>query len=259
MLPWRAICAALPLMLTVVACRQESEKPAAAGQGNSESTPAVSTEPAGDSGSRAPTAAGSEESKTESPANTPTPKAPESEFAGIQTAEGEQWNAIAKSLAASGKLAGNSTDEAVAILGPAYRYLHRLIYAFPTVEGSHDRTPEMLVNLSVEGRLEDVGYVGYLKNVQSAPFSEEKWSTGGELARFHMAIDLSNRNPLKGKTREEVLQILGEPTREIGPAFLYYTPVRSEEGDLTPDEMGSCLRLEVEDGKVSEARFIDRS
>lgn len=201
----------------------------------------------------------------ERPAETPpspssaVPTSPAAiDFPELNTITGDEWNALAKAIVEQRTLLGKTEAEIVALLGPPDQRLHRLIYAFRSVEGRNKRTPEMLVNLDTEGRLESVGNVAFLDGPQPMTFTEEGWRSGVEGVRFHMAMDLRLNNPLKGKTRDEVLRILDVPSREVGPALMYNARTRADDGSLFPDATGNVLRVDLKDGQVNELRFIER-
>jgi outer membrane protein assembly factor BamE (lipoprotein component of BamABCDE complex) len=54
----------------------------------------------------------------------------------------------------------------------------------------------------------------FWRSYEQKPFDAQKWREGDALERGTMFVDLFKQRKINGKTREEVLSILGEPDKK---------------------------------------------
>lgn len=53
------------------------------------------------------------------------------------------------------------------------------------------------------------------RNYDYIPFDQQKWRDGDDIERGRMRSDLAERKIIDGKTRQQILEILGEPDEKI--------------------------------------------
>ncbi len=71
-----------------------------------------------------------------------------------------------------------------------------------------------------------------IKDYKPKPFDSEKWRHGNRTVRGTMYFDLFEKHTLTNKTRDEVVQLLGEPDKKLSvegrEVWLYRLDVRGE-------------------------------
>jgi hypothetical protein len=87
-----------------------------------------------------------------------------------------------------------------------------------------------------------------------AHFTAERWRAGSLEQRGRMAADLCASGVLRGKTREEVCEVLGEPDRDFADAMEY--DVRSPHPASDRPEWVAVL-FDRRSGRVAEVKTQD--
>jgi hypothetical protein len=85
-----------------------------------------------------------------------------------------------------------------------------------------------------------------------AHFTAERWRAGSLEQRGRMAADLCASGVLRGKTREEVRDLLGEPDRDFADAIEY--DVRSPH-PASPRPEWVAVRFDRRSGRVAEVKI----
>ena len=57
------------------------------------------------------------------------------------------------------------------------------------------------------------GFNKFWRNYEQKPFDSQKWRDGDALERGTMIVDLLKKRTINGKTKDEVLELLGEPDK----------------------------------------------
>jgi hypothetical protein len=85
-------------------------------------------------------------------------------------------------------------------------------------------------------------------------FRGERWRAGGLEQRGRMAADLCASGVLRGKTREEVRDLLGEPDRDFAEVMEY--DVRSPRS-ASPRAEWVAVLFDRQSGRVAEVKIQD--
>jgi len=96
----------------------------------------------------------------------------------------------------------------------------------------------------------------FIQSINPSTFDSMAWRQGNIRARGTMVDDLTDRGRLVGKTREEVLAMLGPPDRDHGELLFYVVDMGQRFGS-TPWTYGLRIYFDPKTGLASSVFYTD--